>query len=58
MNRNAKIQNRSRTKSIEDKIEKKCPKCDGVLNEGKKAKTNLIKCLDCDYEEEFERNKK
>lgn len=39
-------------------IEKKCPKCGGVLTERKKAKTNLIKCLDCDYEEEFERNKK
>lgn len=46
------------TKSIEDKIGIKCPKSGGVLNEGKKAKTNLIKCLDCDYEEEYERNKK
>ena len=39
-------------------IEKKCPKCGGVLTERKKAKTNLIKCLNCDYEEEYERNKK
>ena len=46
------------TKPIEDKIEKKCPKCGGVLTERKKAKKNLIKCLDCDYEEEYERNKK
>ena len=45
-------------KQIEDKIGIKCPKCGGVLTERKKAKTNLIKCLNCDYEEEFERNKK
>lgn len=37
-------------------IEKKCPKCGGVLTLRKKAKTNLIKCLDCDFEEESQRN--
>lgn len=46
------------TKPIEDKIGIKCPKCGGVLTKRKKAKTNLKKCLNCDYEEEYERNKK